>query len=70
MKVIENGHSSIENTLVNSLSERDLSAINGGWCVILICGLNFSAALLDLYTSKNSNSVLAKINTKITIIFA
>lgn len=56
MKVIENGHSSIENALVNSLSERDLSDINGGWCVILICGLNFSVVLGPIISSPDDST--------------
>lgn len=58
MKVIENGHSSIENTLVNSLSERDLSAINGGWCVILFCGLNSSVILGPIISGPDSSTEL------------
>lgn len=38
--------------------------------VVATSSFNFAAALLERYSSKNSNKVLAATNTRITIIFA
>lgn len=42
MKILEKNKVSFDNAVMQPLSSDDARGVNGGWCFILICGVNFS----------------------------
>lgn len=45
MKVLEIKNDQLENAFTTSLTSAEMADLNGGWCFILFCTINFSMFL-------------------------
>lgn len=57
MKILEEGKVLYEKGL-EDLSTNDMSSINGGWCLILICGANMSSILSFMMNNRLDSSLM------------
>lgn len=48
MKVLESKNEQLENAFTSSLTSEEITNLNGGWCFILFCTINFSVFIAPM----------------------